>query len=77
MMNDNHQEERSIKLLIGSSIKCLKILKLTSANTSKTLMENHSTSTPTGGNNQQVCQKFKKIPSFKHLNNQLVLPTDE
>lgn len=53
MMNENHQEERSIKLIIGSSIKCLKILKLTSVNT-KSVMESHSSGPPASANNQQV-----------------------
>lgn len=34
-MAENHQEERSIKLVIGNSIKCVKILKLSQTSLNK------------------------------------------
>ena len=41
-MADNNQEERSIKLVIGSSIKCLKILKASPINSKNLIAENNS-----------------------------------
>lgn len=61
MIDRCNQEERSIKLIIGSSIKYLKIVKLTTANTRTPISEENNGGMHVAGASSQNSEDWKQL----------------
>lgn len=76
MLDRSSQEERNIKLVIGTSIKCIKILKKTNVN-ARSLCEESSNGPTSSGNYQRVEELNNLKESLTRWFNESHIPVAE
>ena len=74
MIDRCNQEERSIKLIIGNSIKFLKIVKLTGSN-ARTMMQEENNGMQAGASSQEDVRQLKE--SLKKWFHESRIPVNE